>query len=419
MRILWVTNLPPDTISKELKMPINNGGGWISQMSAMVSREHDLTIAFATNSHNEIIEGKTGGIHYIGFPFIKKVHKEENEQVNSFITLIKKINPDLIQIWGTEYVHAYLMFQACCRLKLLDRTLVYIQGLVSECQKVYWCYIDGIAPKIPTIKDFIRRSGPFYEYKDFIYRSEYEISILRRAKHVIGRTKWDRECVESLNPSVNYHVCNETLRKEFYQGKWTLSNCCSHRIFVSQGNYPLKGLHLALEGLRQLVDYYPDIIRACTGKDRCHPDLRMRIRESSYDRYIRKLIHRYGLEKHVVFTGYLNAEEMKSQYLMANVFLSASSIENSSNSISEAMILGTPVISSDVGGVKDVLRDGREGLLYRVNCISDMTKCIKRLFDDEEYTRYLSSEAQRRAEYTNNPNENYRTLMEIYASLFS
>ena len=418
MRILWVTNMPPDTISKELTIPINNGGGWLSQMSMMVSQEHDLTIAFAMNSHHKMIEGKAGKIHYIGFPFIRKVHKDEDKQIDRFITLIQNVKPDIIHIWGTEYVHSYLVFKACCRLKLLDRTLVYIQGLVSECQKVYWCYIDSITSKIPTIKDLIRGSGPAHEYKDFAYRSEYEVRVLKEAKHVIGRTKWDRECIESLNPSVSYHVCNETLRKEFYQGKWDLLNCCRHRIFISQGNYPLKGLHLALEGISRLVDDYPDIVLVCTGKDRCYPNLRVRMRESSYDRYIRKLIHRYSLEKHVMFTGNLNAEEMKRQYLMANVFLSASSIENSSNSISEAMLLGTPVISSDVGGVKDMIRDEREGLLYQVDSISDMTKCIKRLFDNGEYARCLSSKAQERARHANDPNVNYQTLMEIYASLF-
>ncbi len=59
--------------------------------------------------------------------------------------------------------------------------------------------------------------------------------------------------------------------------------------------------------------------------------------------------------------GSLNAEEMKEQYLLANVFASPSSIENSPNFCREAMILGTPVVSSDVGGVKNMLTHNEKG----------------------------------------------------------
>ena len=40
------------------------------------------------------------------------------------------------------------------------------------------------------------------------------------AKHVIGRTEWDKACVLQVNPGVSYYHCNETLKNVFYDGAW-------------------------------------------------------------------------------------------------------------------------------------------------------------------------------------------------------
>ena len=72
----------------------------------------------------------------------------------------------------------------------------------------------------------------------------------------------------------------------------------------------------------------------------------------------------YGIEENIIFTGMLSEEEMIGKYLGANCFLCASSIENSPNSLCEAMILGTPAVSSLVGGVGNLMEHGRSGFYY-------------------------------------------------------
>ncbi|MCR5230796.1 MAG: glycosyltransferase family 4 protein, partial [Solobacterium sp.] len=140
-------------------------------------------------------------------------------------------------------------------------------------------------------------------------------------------------------------------------------------------------------------------------------------RETRYERYIRQLIDRYQLKDHVVFTGILDAEQMKEQYLKAHVFLSASSIENSPNSIGEAMILGTPVVASDVGGVSSMLSNEKEGLLYQADRVEDMAADIDRLFRDNVLARRLSAGARERARITHDPETNYRQLISIYEEI--
>ncbi|MFD1904498.1 glycosyltransferase [Paenibacillus rhizoplanae] len=62
---------------------------------------------------------------------------------------------------------------------------------------------------------------------------------------------------------------------------------------------------------------------------------------STYGAYIKSLIKKHELEDNVFFTGYLNEREMCNRFLKSNVFVSASIIENESNSLSEAKTIGS------------------------------------------------------------------------------
>lgn len=416
MKILWLTNVATPDIAKSIGMPVNHGGGWLTQTSEYVAANNDLTMIFPMPQEIEQKEGKYNAINYRGFTFIKKPEEIETLKL-SFSSILSDIKPDIIHIWGTEYLHAYAMLQACKNLDLLDRTIISIQGLVSVYKDYYWCYINDESVKKPTFRDYIRKAGPYYEYQDFCLRSEYEERILKEAKHVIGRTDWDFYHTKKLNPNVNYHFCNETLRQAFYTGKWSLEKCEKHRIFMSQGNYPIKGLHLALQGLQKLVKKYPDVILACTGKNRVNPTLKEILSESSYDRYIRKLIKKYNLGDHIQFLGSLDEQGMKEQYLKANIFLSASSIENSPNSVGEAMLLGTPVVSSNVGGVSTMIEDGKEGMLYATSDVDQMVNCIEKLFKDDVYAETISSAEITKARVTHDIENNYNQMVAIYSSL--
>lgn len=417
MKILWITNMALPQVAEALGLPVNYGGGWLEQLSRKLSAEHELTVAFPMDPALLPVSGTAGTMHYAGIPFIASP-EDINENNNQIIReVIEACGADIIQIWGTEYLHSYAVFQVCKNLKLLNHTLVYIQGLVSVYKDHYWGYINDSSIHRPTLKDRLRKTGPNLEYEDFCRRSRYEIEILKQTEHVMGRTAWDRYYAELHHPDVIYHFCNETLRPAFYEGKWSLSGCERHRIFVSQSSYPIKGFHLALQAVAGLKEKYPDIRLYTTGAERKVHTLHDKIRETRYERYIRHLIERYHLEDHVYFAGKLDAEHMKDQYLKAHVFLSASSIENSPNSVGEAMLLGTPVVSSDVGGVSSMIDDGKEGLLYPADQIDKMSACIEKVFSDDRLAEELSENERARAAKTHDPEVNYKQLLSIYAEV--
>ena len=229
----------------------------------------------------------------------------------------------------------------------------------------YYANLPGWMHHAKTFRDLLRNDSLAKQRELFIKRGNFEKESIRKARHIIGRTDWDKACVTQLNPNVNYHFCNETLRPAFYQKVWERRRCQEHSLFVSQANYPLKAFHMVLEALAILVEKYPDAHLYTTGADpREAKGFSRKLRQSIYPWYIARQIRKLGLDEHVSFMGYLDETNMCELFLKTHVFVSASSIENSPNSLGEAMCLGVPSISSDVGGVKNLMDHGKDGFIY-------------------------------------------------------
>jgi glycosyltransferase involved in cell wall biosynthesis len=64
--------------------------------------------------------------------------------------------------------------------------------------------------------------------------------------------------------------------------------------------------------------------------------------------------------------------------------VSASFIENSPNTIGEAMTVGIPIISSFVGGISSILKDEESALLFPSGDYNYLAFQIQRIFNDDE-----------------------------------
>ena len=231
--------------------------------------------------------------------------------------------------------------------------------------------------------------------------------------HTIGRTNWDKACANMLAPNAMYHHCNETLRGIFYEktNAWSYNLCEKHSIFISQSNYPIKGFHILLEAISIIINKYPDLKVYTTGSNPCNTSW---YRISGYAKYIKGLIIRNNLSSKINFLGTLDANHMCDMYLKANVFVSASSIENSPNSVGEAMLLGVPIIASYVGGTMDMLKDKEEGLLYQFDAPYMLAYYIDQIFSMESKAKEYGNNASKHAYMTHNPQKNYDELVDIY-----
>ena len=415
MKLLWLCNNQPGVIRSHIEGREVGAVNWMDHVLDDLRRE-GVTIRVLCPG-----DGQSGqlddGCSYATFPAAKKPHEYNPEQEPFFREQIRSFAPEVIHIWGVEYSHALAMANAAQELGMLSHTAASIQGL---CGVYAGHYCEGLPDRVVrryTLRDFLRQDNIRQQQAKFALRGENERKAIGKLEHVIGRTLWDRACAENMNPKIQYHFCNETLREPFYEGQWRYDTCRKHQIFASSKLYSVKGFHYLLEALAQLKKTYPDARVCVTGDSYMTQGLNAAIRRDSYAKYLGELTRKHHLEDSIFFLGSLSAQQMKEAFLEANVYVLPSTIENSPNSMGEAMLLGVPVVAASVGGVADLLRHGEEGLLYPPTSPYMLASLISRFFEMGEAAAAYGQKARAHALKTHDPQTNLETLLAIYNSL--
>lgn len=375
------------------------------------SDEVQLTVASVSPLVQQLTFVKGEKINYYALPLGKGNTRINPDYEPLWKQVKKEVEPDVVHIHGTEFSHGYAYVRACGA----DNVVVSIQGLVSAYCYYYYYYGISVSSILKNITyNDLRSKTIFQGKKDFQIRGEYEKDLIRSCKHIIGRTSWDRARTWAINPAAEYHFCNETLRDEFYDGsKWKYDNCIPHSIFLSQATYPIKGLHQVLKAMPMILRHFPDTQIRIAGSNITKGRKRLFISGlSGYGKIIKSLIDEYGLSDHITFTGNLNAEQMKQEYLHSNVFICPSTIENSPNSLGEAQVLGVPHLCSYVGGAMDMMK-GNEECLYRFEEIESLAYKVCAIFDSGAKQNDMSQVALKR----HDPETNQKQVLNIYTNI--
>jgi glycosyltransferase involved in cell wall biosynthesis len=110
---------------------------------------------------------------------------------------------------------------------------------------------------------------------------------------------------------------------------------------------------------------------------------------------MKRLAEDVGLTGSVVFAGY--RDDAPRLMAAADVFVLPSEQEGLPIALLEAMALGRPSIASAVGGIPEVINDGRDGFLIRPRDPAQLAEAIVALLSDEELRRRIGEAARVRA----------------------
>ncbi len=127
------------------------------------------------------------------------------------------------------------------------------------------------------------------------------------------------------------------------------------RVLLSVGALsPRKGHQRVIEVLPRLLAAHPDLLYVVVGGGGVEGDTGPQLA---------RLIEQYGLGEHVRLAGARPHAEIARWLAAADLFCLATSNEGRANVILEALACGVPVVTTDVGGNREGLRDGLDGLL--------------------------------------------------------
>ena len=106
---------------------------------------------------------------------------------------------------------------------------------------------------------------------------------------------------------------------------------------------------------------------------------------------LRALAAEYGLSDQIAFPGF--CEDVFSVLLTADVFVLPSLHESSPNALIEAMGIGMPCIASDVGGIADLIEDGKDGIRVPPQDASSLAASLHRVLTEPDFANELGRNA--------------------------
>ena len=151
-----------------------------------------------------------------------------------------------------------------------------------------------------------------------------------------------------------------------------------------------------------------------------HDELKGKLKFSfggnEFENEINDIIQNNHLEDIVSFEGWVNGKKKKELLEWANCFILPSYNEGLPISILEAMSYGMPIISTPVGGITEVVKDGRNGVIVTPGDKEQIWQAIKQYINNPDKIVHDGKESMEIVEpYT--PKYVLNNLKEIYTEL--
>lgn len=124
-------------------------------------------------------------------------------------------------------------------------------------------------------------------------------------------------------------------------------------------------------------------------------DVHLRVAGDGPDRQaLASLASDSGIPDHVRFLGALPQEELPDLYRRATLVAVPSFREGLGLTAIEAMACGCPVVASDIPSLREIISDGRTGLLAKPGDTNDLARAVEAVLDDESLRESLASNAR-------------------------
>lgn len=169
-------------------------------------------------------------------------------------------------------------------------------------------------------------------------------------------------------------------------------------------NYPFK----------KRSQFEPRLLWVRRFQERYNPMLALKVYEGLYKKHPKARLCMVGPEKDgslsrckkyakrnnlpVYFPGKMKKEEWARLSEDYDFFINTTYVDNTPISVIEAMALGLPIVSTDVGGMPNLIDDHQDGILVPENDEHAMTNALLELLEDQELTQSLALAARRKVE---------------------
>ena len=417
MRILFLLYAQQAPFSDD-KGNIKSSFPWSDTLIEELVKSSEISIALAVPvDGRDFQKREERGITLYGLPnpketnFFKKLYKrirhiEGNLTVNTFANqAIAEFKPEIVQVFGSENPFGLIIDNQNIPF------VIHIQGFLQVCLRKWFTGISKWEQvRYSGLSNLLLMNGSYHEYFSFRKRAAREVAILNSCRYFMGRTTFDKQIVSLMSPGAKYFHCEEFIRKIFLEKKWNALRGNEVTLVSILKGTTYKGIDLLIE-LLLILRRYSDL------------RIKLRICGVSEDEEVVKILKK-KYKKHysvlnIEYKGRLSAKDLAAELCTSDFYIHPSYIENSPNSVCEAMALGMPVISTNVGGVSSIIDDKVDGVLVQEGEPYSLAAAVMDLINNYEYAKLLGDNARKRSFARHDPAQIVKELVSIYETILS
>jgi glycosyltransferase involved in cell wall biosynthesis len=240
-----------------------------------------------------------------------------------------------------------------------------IIGFIAKLKGIKYCPVLR-GGNLPT-----KLKGNFIA--DFYFNNSFKIIAPSKYLGSIFEEKFTNViCIPNFIPVVNYPYLHR--------------NAASPNLIWVRSFHETYNPLLVLKTVDLLKDEYPNIHVTMIGPDK----------DGSQSKFIHEM-NRLKLSRYFNLTGKLEKKSWIDLSKNSSIFINSTNFDNHPVSIIEAMALGFPIISTNVGGVPYLIQDGMNGLLFEKDNKIEFAKKIKLILNNPDLCSRLSENARNTA----------------------
>lgn len=227
--------------------------------------------------------------------------------------------------------------------------------------------------KLPYIVSLRGSDVPYYSER-FKILYKFLVPLIRliwnQAYFVVANSKGLAELALKSKPNKKIGVIYNGIDVEEFFPCPAAHDPEEFRIICGTRVTPRKGIRILIQALDVLIKRYPQLRLIIVG-------------EGDEKKSLQDFTKSIGLEKVIDFLGQVDPKKRIDFYSRGNIYVSPSYNEGMANFMLECMALGMPILATDVGGTKELLRDGDNGFIIKIGDHLDLAEKIEKFLLDK------------------------------------
>lgn len=207
--------------------------------------------------------------------------------------------------------------------------------------------------------------------------------------------RWIKEALDiTQNVEVLYNPCPNVNRRDDIR---------EHNILFAGTIIPRKGYMYLIQAFAKIADKHKDwtVVFAGNGEIEKAKDAAKKL----------------NVNRQIKFLGWVSGQEKEHAFQTASIYCLASGGEGFPMGVLDAWAYGIPCVVTPVGGIPDIVSDGKNGLIFPVGDIDALSKKLEMLISNEELRKNIVHETDKYVNGIFNVKTINRELDRIYSEL--